>query len=301
MPRHKSDPRMGHGKHRNLLPFVPSTRSLALATTVCTCALAGSVSDTFAQEGPEWSELRTLIEVNATDGDAGFQVLMDGDDWVAATIRDPDGKKIYQVNGGGAVSDQGLTENFFESAEPDCSEPGASLADVLGRFPEGVYDFSGRSVDNEPFDGEAALTHSLPAVPTELAAVTDNSVRLEWSWPGAMPGLGNCPDLEMLADLLTMEDDLFGFQIVVGSEFDPLFEFIIELPSDAREVIIPDGYLEGDADYKFEVVAIGAGADPETPDELDNELRGNQTIAEQNFSTTPGGDGVSCSGDECED
>ena len=270
---------------------VISSAALALALTAAPAS--------WAQEEPEWSELRALIEINATDGDAGLQFKIDGDDWVSAIIRDPNGKKIYSVQGGGSVSEQGLTENFFESAEPSCDEEGASLTDVLTRFPAGAYEITGRSTENDFLGGEAVLTHALPAVPVSLVATNDNSVTLNWVWPAEEnedPDLGECPDEDDIADLLVDDEDLFGFQIVVIREDpEPQLEFIVELGPTAIDVNIPDGFIEPNTEYKWEVVAIGAGVDPEDPNaELDPELKGNQTIAESSFCTDGNGVAGDC-------
>jgi hypothetical protein len=90
---------------------------------------------------------------------------------------------------------------------------------------------------------------------------------------------------------LTSTDHLFGFQIIVEREApEPLVEFAVELGSDATSVVLPDAFIEPNAMYKFEVIAIGAGADPELPPpadpgDLDDQLKGNQTIAEAVFCT----------------
>ena len=191
------------------------------------------------------------------------------------------------------MQQQGLTENFFESAEPTCEE--VPLDVVLGRFPEGEYEAEGLTIDGEEIEGEAILTHALPAIPVEMEATNTASIELSWDWPGDDPGLGECPDELGLAETLDMEDDLFGFQIVVGREDpEPLLEFVAELAAGARSVDLPDGFIEPDAMYKWEVVAIGAGVDPESPEELDTERRGNQVIAEDEFCTDGSGDAMEC-------
>lgn len=258
-------------------------RRSVLRSTVLALSLALAAPASWAQDEPEY-ELRVLIEINGTDGDAGFQAEIDGDAWGIVDLFDPDGRLIYRVRGFRSVGVQGLTENFFESAEPSCEE--VPLDVVLGRFPEGEYEAEGRTIDGQEIAGEAFLEHALPAIPVELEADNSASVALNWEWPGEDPGLGECPDDEGLAELLVEEGDLFGWQIVVVREDpEPLLELVVELGPEARTVDIPDGFIEPDALYKWEVIAIGAGVDPENPDVRDPDRKGNQVIAEDEFCT----------------
>ncbi len=67
------------GQRSKAFGWLPAT---ALALTVALAAQSGS-----AQPVPlEWSELRVLVEINATDGDAGFQAKMDAVGWKEVRI-----------------------------------------------------------------------------------------------------------------------------------------------------------------------------------------------------------------------
>lgn len=187
---------------------------------------------------------------------------------------------------------QGLTENFVESAEPSCVDD--PLDAFLERWPEGEYDFTGRSTDNEPFDDVAIFTHFIPAIPESLM-FHSGAREISWVWPSAANELGNCPfpgdaDPGLEPTILVLDSELFGFQVILMPDFDPLVEFIIEVNASQRHVtILPEFTLETGETYKYEVLVIGAGADPEAefltdPEDLDNELRGNQTIAESTFT-----------------
>jgi len=230
-----------------------------------------------AQEQAEFSELRVLIEINSTDGDVGFHTLIDGDGWEEVTIRDPEGEKIYTVKGFGSVDEQGLTENFFESAEPSCDE--VPLAEFLDRFPAGEYVFSGKTGEGGQLEGQAVLTHDLPRAPVNLAPTGDgidagNPVTISWT-EGS--DLGNCPP----GGATIGEPELFGYQIVVEREDpEPVVVFSAELPPDATGVTIPPEFLFADAIYKYEVIAIEQQGDEET--EI---TKGNQTISEDFFCT----------------
>jgi hypothetical protein len=273
--------------HQDLEPCVSGSRSWLGTSVLCSIILAFfsvvTAPASWAQDELEFSDLRVLIEINGTDGDAGFQTEIDGDAWKVVNLFDPEGRLIYRVRGFRSVGVQGLTENFFESAEPSCED--VPLDVVLGRFPEGEYEAEGRTIDGQEMEGEAILKHALPAIPVGLEADNSASVMLNWEWPGDNPGLGECPDEDSVAELLVTTGDLFGFQVVVGRENpEPLLELVVELGPEARTVDIPDSFIEAGARYKWEVIAIGAGVDPES-EVIDPDRRGNQVIAEEEFCT----------------
>ena len=91
--------------------------------------LAATMPVSWAQE--EFDETKAFIEMNATDGDVGFHVLLDAEAWKEVRIDDPDGKKIFHEQAKGNLMEQGLTENFFESTELPC-EAEFGVGDVDG-------------------------------------------------------------------------------------------------------------------------------------------------------------------------
>ena len=249
----------------------PTQTMIAVAPAALLAFSGGLAAD-------EFSELRPLIELNATDGDAGLQIFIDADRWQSVTVHNPDGELIYEVAGSGGVQQQGLTENFFESAEPDCQE--LPLPAVLERFPAGDYSFSGVTIDGEKFEDDAELTHALPAAPQNLSpdkigGVDPVGVAIAWS---AGADLGACPpdgaDVPAPANV-----ELFGYQVIVEQEEadgTPL-QLFVDVPATTTRLPIPDELLQNDAIYKYEVVAIEARDDE----------KGNQTVVESFFCTAP--------------
>ena len=59
-----------------------------------------------------------IVEINATDGDAGLQVFLDGEAWKTMRVTGPDGRTILDVTAKGRLDGYGLTELFSESSEP---------------------------------------------------------------------------------------------------------------------------------------------------------------------------------------
>ncbi|HSM31457.1 MAG TPA: hypothetical protein VK854_12235, partial [Woeseiaceae bacterium] len=115
----------------------------------------------------DFGECKTLIEINASDGDIGFHFLMDGDDLNSARIFGPDGRKVFEDQAKGPLKDQKLTETFAESAEPLCwPDPEAdpedlddivTLEEFLERWSPGTYTFTGMSDGGEKSEGETEL------------------------------------------------------------------------------------------------------------------------------------------------
>jgi hypothetical protein len=89
---------------------------------------------------PEQVELeiaRIFIEYNFSGNDLGFHVFLDGEDWTDLKISDPTGTKIFDVSGKGGYANLGLTELFFEGAEPNLSD--VPVADLLALPRGGVH------------------------------------------------------------------------------------------------------------------------------------------------------------------
>ena len=68
---------------------------------------------------------------------------------------------MLDISGGGQLRSQGLTQLFFESAEPSFDE--LDPADLFSRFPEGRYEIKGRAQEGGTLDGSAVLSHVMPA------------------------------------------------------------------------------------------------------------------------------------------
>jgi hypothetical protein len=208
-----------------------------------------------------FTDAKILIEVNATDGDAGIQVFLDGEGWEKAKVVSPNGNGIFEVKGKGGVGEQGVTELFFESAEPSFED--LPLDEFLARFPEGEYQFLATTVEGDELAGTAMLTHDIPNGP-HLVSPEENSV--------LDPGRPIVIEWESVTDQFTgpSEVKIAGYQVIVEHE-DPLRVFSVDLPATATRATVAPEFLEPGADYKFEVLAI--------------EASGNQTITESSFKT----------------
>ncbi len=238
----------------------------ALLWMACSQTLAQNTNGTEPSVIP-FDIARMIIEFNATDQDVGVQVLLDGESYKQLNAFRPDGQQILDITATSSLQEQGLTELFFESAEPSLAE--VSLKEFLARFPEGAYRFEGETIDGIELEGEALFTHVIPAAPVvivpEKDAVTDpnNTIIL---WEPATETIDGSTDI-----------DIIGYQVLVETEDSARLTgvrvFNADVGPSATSVTVPPEFLEPDTEYDFEVLAIEAG--------------GNQTITASAFTTAP--------------
>jgi hypothetical protein len=220
-------------------------------------AAAGDGAGDSAKRKPIPYEINDLfIETNATDGDIGLQLLADVDEWDKFTLRDPKGRKLMmKAQTKGRLHGWGLTELFWETAEPEFSE--LPLSKFKKRFPEGKYRFRGRSVEGRKIVGADRLTHVIPAgpvitSPTKDEEVNANSLTVSWEPVTQPAGV-----------------EIVSYQVIVVQE--PVEVVTLNLGADVTSVDIPEEALTpGAPETKVEVLA--------------REKSGNQTISEVPFS-----------------
>jgi hypothetical protein len=198
-----------------------------------------------------FKEARIYIEYNESGNDLGFHVSLDAEDWESLSILDPDGTAIFEVFSSGGYTDLGLTELFFEGAEPALDE--FPLEDLLDRFPEGRYRFLGETVDGRTLSSTALLSHDVPAGPVVSTDVQPDSITIHWA-----------PVTGPAAILPDGDVTIVGYQVIVGS-------FQVTLPATSTQVTLPGEFSAslGQGVHDFEVLAIDAS--------------GNQTITEGTF------------------
>ena len=235
-----------------------ASAGLALVAVGVGVAAAGARDETTPQRKPIRLEVSDLfIEVNATDGDAGLQMNVDGEDWSRLTLRDPSGRTLTNVAGRGRLRGYGLTELSSESSEPPFSE--VPFRRFKARFPEGLYRFSGTTVEGRRLVGSDRLTHRIPAAPKVIApakdAVVDPAgVVVQWE-PVTRPR-----GIRIVRYIVTV------------TEAATERELNIELGPGANSATVPPGFLVGGRKYAVEVVARARS--------------GNQTITEVPFRTS---------------
>ncbi len=209
-----------------------------------------------------FSQAKIIIEVNASAGDAGIQIFVDGEGWNRLEVFSPDGQKIFDVRGSGSVGLTGVTELFFESAEPSFLD--LPLDQMLARFPEGTYSFKGITVDGARLTGRAVLKHNIPAGPQIIWPPEDATL------PAGAPLIIQWHPVTEAFPGTDLPVTIAGYQVIVERvKPGPLLVFSVNLPATAAQVTVPPEFIQANADYVFEVLAI--------------EQSQNQTITEGRF------------------
>lgn len=175
-----------------------------------------------------FADAEAFFEFNTTDNDLGLQIFLDAVGWTKVDVTDPNNRKIFQIHTQGPLSNLGITELRFESAEP-------SPGEVLALFPEGEYAFRAHTADGGRLAGEAELSHvfldPFAFTPSGGAVVDPNNTTVTW----------NAPDAELVEIILESDDN------------DNLFDVIIE--DEAGSLDIPPQFLDAGLEYKIELLA----------------------------------------------
>src|SRR5213593_2645152 len=156
----------------------------ALAVSVVVVIVSGlpGPADAQASAATAFPTATVHLERNATDND--FEVVFEvkgADDGLAElTVVSPDRRTVVAFKAPDA-STLGIRSFRFESPEP------TDMKALKAAYPEGVYEFSGRTTKGAKFAGKSTLSHRVvakptlvkPATPTATLSVKD--LRLAWS------------------------------------------------------------------------------------------------------------------------
>jgi hypothetical protein len=242
-------------------PAKPLVVGLAVAFLTSGIALSMTGSDTKRSASDKAIRLDAatiIVEVNATEGDAGIQFFLDGEPWKSMKVKGPKGSglnKMVQIDTKGRLKRHGLTELFSESSEPPFEE--LPLDEFKRRFPEGKYKFSGRTIEGKRLIGSAKLSHDIPNgpqinSPSEGDVVDPVNTVLSWNAGPQPPGV-----------------EIVAYRAILERE-DPLRVFSVDLPASVNSLTVSEEFLEPGTEYLFELQAI--------------EASGNITFSEVHFS-----------------
>ncbi len=209
----------------------------------------------------ELDEARIFIEFNSTDEDFGIQFFWDGDAWDSMAVLGPDERTLLRVQASRSLAEQGLTEGFFESAEPSIDE--LTMEEFFERFPEGTYEFEGETLKGEELEGEVEFSHTLPAPAANLypaeGQVLDLGSPLVASFDAVRTDLeGNPVEIEQYEMILEFEGEILR-----------IFSMVLSGDTAHPSVSIPPEFLQEPGEYKLEIIAEEEG--------------GNRTISETSF------------------
>ncbi len=265
----------------------------ALATLMATSTLVFADDDDDDDEIP-FEEGWLFFELNDTDGDLGLHAKIDGDAWKKLEIEDPRGRRMLKVKVQGRLKRQGLTELFFESAEPTFDE--LDPVDFFKRFPEGIYEIEGITLDGEERENEVYLSHVIPAAP---AGVTVNGDAAGDCDDGVLSGVSPMGGVTINWDAVTESHEVLGRDI--GTALEDLdievryYQVVVEIDETdfVATAIVPAGVTEWtfseeffgpsvseEDEYKFEIlVRVNNGQ----TDSEDEPIPGNLSAVESCF------------------
>jgi hypothetical protein len=239
-----------------------------VSLTAIAILIAGTTSAASAQE---FEESDVYFELNDTDGDLGIHALIDGDAWRALAIETPSGRAELSVFLSGNLRRQGLTEFFFESAEPPFDE--LSPAQFFRRFPEGEYLIRATTQDGEVFEAADDVSQLMPAPPSVEVNGRPLPVNCD---ADPLPSVSEpftirWDEVEMSHPRIGRRNEpieVVKYQAVLEGEDEELV-FTFDLPPDITEVEIPGGFAATGDIFKVEVLV--------------KEESGNQTAVESCF------------------
>lgn len=170
-----------------------------------------------------------FFELNTTDHDMGFQILVDAEGWKRVNLTDPEGRRVFGIQTDTKLAEIGITELRFESEEPSPSE-------VRSRFPAGTYTFRGETVEGENLLSRVNLSQRmLPApsfTPRNGQLVDRQNTVVRWEASGAD-----------MVEIIIEQDEL-------GHVFD------VTLSSSTTRLMIPPQFLRPGREYKIEILSI---------------------------------------------
>ena len=215
----------------------------------------------------EYDEAEIFFELNNTDGDLGIHALIDGEDWRSLSIRDKKKKKLLDILVAGSLRRQGLTEIFFESAEPNFDD--LDPEEFFDRFPPGTYRISGKTTEGGKLKSETEITHVIPAGPVftingiparplddsdcdeENPTEISNPIVIRWNAvTESHPDLGEeDADIEIIkyeavAEWEDEEEQVFTSNVLIQPDGSASYEVTVS----------PEFFVDG-TEVKFEVLA----------------------------------------------
>ena len=225
-----------------------------LFTGVFPCALAGAMLPAHALE---FGEAELYYELNNSDGDLGIHGSIDGGPYIELEIHDGKELTIGRLTAQGALAKQGLTQFFFESAEPKFSE--LSPRKFFQRFPEGEYEIVAQTASGQFIEAEVQLSQ-LMAAPVGNITVAGVPAAARCTAPN-LPVVSAAAPIVIDWDPVTFSHPSIGkrgpvqiaeYQFFIQREGVKL---ALELPPDVTSFEVPASIIAMGNDFKFEIIA----------------------------------------------
>ena len=255
-------------RHMYKLPILVAVVALLL---VAPAVWAGDRDrDRDEEDEIPFDEAEIFFELNDTDGDLGIHALIDGEAWKSLKIEDPDERGQLKISVRSKLRQQGLTEIFFESAEPTFDE--LPPAEFFERFQEGTYEIEGRTLEGDELESETELTHLMPAPPAPtvngipMAEQCDEeepdydapevTAPVTIAWPAVTTS-----HTELGSPQGSMDIVIHNYEVVVETEIETAdgeeLEVVISviLPPGVTSMTIPAEFIALSDEFKYEVLA----------------------------------------------
>ncbi len=177
----------------------------------------------------------------------------------------PNGRDLLKIKARGRLRRQGLTQLFFESAEPTFDELDPAV--FFARFPEGEYEIEGVTLDGEELESTTELTHLMPAPPVArvngkdfdddcengVTVVGGPPVIIEWD-----PVIRSHPDLGSPRNSTDIE--IHNYEVIVEADIEiaPGEEVFVKtstiLPPGETSYVVPAAFIALTNEWKFEIL-----------------------------------------------
>ncbi len=207
-----------------------------------------------AEEEVPWGEAELFFELNDTCGDLGIHAAIDGEPWKELEIEAPNGRELLDIRASSRLKQQGMTQLLFESAEPTFEE--LTPEEFFARFPEGVYEIGGETLDGVELESEVELSHVMAAPPSNIRVngelvpedcdvdpgpTVSNPVTITWDpVTTSHPEIGASGPVEVVLYEFVLETD--DFKLTAG------------LPPSITEFDAPAAYLALSEEWKLEII-----------------------------------------------
>ena len=250
--------------------------AIATAAVLATATQAGmgqanDDDDDDDEEELEFEEADLFFELNDTDGDLGLQGFVDGEAWKSLVIAGPETaneeeeKVLMQIWLRNALRRQGLTEFSFESEEPGFDE--LTPAQFFRRFPEGIYEMEGITLEGDEVEAEVRLSHVMAAPPQNITVngqpqapncdsdelpEVSGPVTIDWSpVTRSHPTIGT-PNVDV-----TVRQYQFIGEIERDTRPEEIV-FSVDLPRNVTQFTLPTEFtrLSKDGEVKYELITM---------------------------------------------
>ena len=227
---------------------------LALILGVSGNARAGGDDDDDDEE-LEFEEAELYFELNDTDKDLGIHGSIDGGPWIKLNIEAPHDRRLLAIRAARNLRYQGMTQLFFESAEPTLDE--LSQEKFFKRFREGEYEISGLTMTREELESEVYLSQVMADRPRNVTVA-------------GIPAAESCDDEDLPAvgaPVVIDWDPVTGHHPAIGKpgpveivryqffvEFDDV-KLAVDLPPSVTSFEVPAQILDLNDEFKFEIIA----------------------------------------------